>query len=29
MQECGVVNDHLLTCYVREAVQKEIDAVVG
>jgi len=29
MQECGVVNDHLLTCHVREAVQKEIDAVAG
>jgi DNA-3-methyladenine glycosylase I len=29
MQECGVVNDHLLRCHVREAVQKEIDAVAG
>ena len=29
MQACGVVNDHLLSCYVRRAVQKEIDAVAG
>ena len=29
MQECGVVNDHLLSCHVRKNVQKEIDAVVG
>ena len=29
MQECGVVNDHLLSCYVRDDVQKEIDAVAG
>lgn len=29
MQACGVVNDHLLTCHVREAVQEEIDAVAG
>lgn len=29
MQECGVVNDHLVTCHVRADVQKEIDAVVG
>ena len=27
MQSCGVVNDHLVSCYVRRAVQKEIDAV--
>lgn len=29
MQACGVVNDHLLSCHVRRAVQKEIDAVTG
>jgi DNA-3-methyladenine glycosylase I len=29
MQECGVVNDHLVDCFVRDDVQKEIDAVVG
>jgi DNA-3-methyladenine glycosylase I len=27
MQECGVVNDHLTSCHVHAAVQKEIDAV--
>ena len=27
MQACGVVNDHLGDCFVRAAVQKEIDAV--
>ncbi len=27
MQACGVVNDHLADCFVRAAVQKEIDAV--
>ena len=27
MQACGVVNDHLLSCHVRDAVQEEIDAV--
>ena len=27
MQECGVVNDHLVDCFVREDVQREIDAV--
>jgi len=27
MQACGVVNDHLLSCHVRRAVQREIDAV--
>jgi DNA-3-methyladenine glycosylase I len=26
MQACGVVNDHLAGCWVREAVQREIDA---
>ena len=26
MQACGVVNDHLATCYVRADVQREIDA---
>jgi DNA-3-methyladenine glycosylase I len=29
MQESGVVNDHLVDCFVRDDVQKEIDAVVG
>jgi DNA-3-methyladenine glycosylase I len=29
MQACGVVNDHLADCFVRAAVQKEIDAVAG
>jgi DNA-3-methyladenine glycosylase I len=27
MQACGIVNDHLTTCHVREAVQRERDAV--
>jgi DNA-3-methyladenine glycosylase I len=27
MQACGVVNDHLADCFVRAAVQREIDAV--
>jgi DNA-3-methyladenine glycosylase I len=27
MQACGVVNDHVLSCFVRKEVQKEIDAV--
>jgi DNA-3-methyladenine glycosylase I len=27
MQACGVVNDHLAGCWVREAVQRELDAV--
>jgi DNA-3-methyladenine glycosylase I len=27
MQACGVVNDHLATCFVREDVQREIDAI--
>ena len=26
MQACGVVNDHLATCFVRTQVQREIDA---
>jgi DNA-3-methyladenine glycosylase I len=25
MQACGVVNDHIATCFVREEVQREID----
>jgi 3-methyladenine DNA glycosylase Tag len=29
MQSCGVVNDHLVSCYVRKPVQEEIDAVAG
>ena len=29
MQACGVVNDHLLSCHVRRAVQKEIEAAAG
>ena len=29
MQEFGVVNDHLVSCHVRQAVQEEIDAVAG
>jgi DNA-3-methyladenine glycosylase I len=29
MQACGVVNDHLAGCHVRESVQREIDARVG
>jgi DNA-3-methyladenine glycosylase I len=28
MQACGVVNDHIVGCYVRAAVQREIDARV-
>jgi DNA-3-methyladenine glycosylase I len=28
MQACGVVNDHLATCFVREQVQREIDATL-
>ena len=27
MQACGIVNDHLVACHVRNAVQKELDAV--
>jgi 3-methyladenine DNA glycosylase Tag len=27
MQACGVVNDHIATCFVREEVQREIDAL--
>jgi DNA-3-methyladenine glycosylase I len=29
MQACGVVNDHLRGCFVREAVQREIEAGPG
>jgi DNA-3-methyladenine glycosylase I len=29
MQACGVVNDHLATCYVRADVEREIGARVG
>jgi DNA-3-methyladenine glycosylase I len=29
MQACGVVNDHLATCFVRADVQREIEATVG
>jgi DNA-3-methyladenine glycosylase I len=29
MQACGVVNDHLATCHVREQVEQEIRAKVG
>jgi 3-methyladenine DNA glycosylase Tag len=25
MQACGIVNDHLATCWVRSDVQREID----
>lgn len=28
MQACGVVNDHIATCYVRAQVQREIDATL-
>jgi DNA-3-methyladenine glycosylase I len=28
MQACGVVNDHLASCFVREEVQREIDAAL-
>ena len=28
MQACGVVNDHLATCFVRNQVQQEIDATL-
>ena len=28
MQACGVVNDHLATCFVRTQVQREIDATL-
>jgi DNA-3-methyladenine glycosylase I len=27
MQACGVVNDHLTTCWVRDAVQRDIEGV--
>jgi DNA-3-methyladenine glycosylase I len=29
MQACGVVNDHIAACHVREAVQRDIDARLG
>ena len=29
MQACGIVNDHIQSCYVRAEVQKEIDALAG
>jgi DNA-3-methyladenine glycosylase I len=29
MEACGVVNDHIATCHVRAAVQRDIDARVG
>jgi DNA-3-methyladenine glycosylase I len=29
MQACGVVNDHITACYVRAAVQRDIDARFG
>jgi DNA-3-methyladenine glycosylase I len=28
MQACGIVNDHLATCFVRAQVQREIDATL-
>jgi DNA-3-methyladenine glycosylase I len=28
MQACGIVNDHLATCFVRAQVQREIDAAL-
>jgi DNA-3-methyladenine glycosylase I len=28
MQACGIVNDHLATCFVRSQVQREIDATL-
>jgi len=28
MQACGVVNDHLATCFVRAQVQREIEATL-
>jgi DNA-3-methyladenine glycosylase I len=28
MQACGIVNDHLATCFVRRQVQREIDATL-
>jgi DNA-3-methyladenine glycosylase I len=28
MQACGVVNDHLATCFIRRQVQREIDATL-
>ena len=29
MQACGLVNDHIAACHVREAVQRDIDAALG
>jgi len=28
MQACGVVNDHLATCFVRAQVQREIESTL-
>jgi DNA-3-methyladenine glycosylase I len=28
MQACGIVNDHLATCFVRAQVQREIEATL-
>jgi DNA-3-methyladenine glycosylase I len=28
MQACGIVNDHLATCFIRTQVQREIDATL-
>ena len=28
MQACGVINDHLLSCWVRDAVQRQIDVAL-
>ena len=27
MQACGIVNDHLATCWVRDAVQRDLDGI--
>jgi hypothetical protein len=29
MEACGVVNDHLADCWVRDAVERERDAVLA
>jgi DNA-3-methyladenine glycosylase I len=29
MQACGVVNDHIAGCFVRQGVQQEIEAAIG
>ena len=29
MQACGVVNDHIASCHVRAAVERDIEARVG